>query len=60
MVNLPVESKMGAVAYRSVTHPSSSTRTSGTTGSDFPDRARIIEFGSKGREAELQYLVVAF
>jgi hypothetical protein len=24
----------------------------------FPDRARIIEFGSKGSEARLQYLVV--
>jgi hypothetical protein len=49
MVNLPVESKMGAVAYRSVSHPRSSTRTSGTTASGFPDRARIIEVGSKGR-----------
>ena len=26
----------------------------------FPDRARIIEFGSEVREAELQYLVVGF
>jgi hypothetical protein len=26
----------------------------------FPDRARIIEFGSKVKEAGLQYLVVGF
>jgi len=29
-------------------------------GIDFSDRARIIEFGSKGRVAGLQYLVVGF